>query len=503
MRNMDRIKNITLTPFIISLFFLTIYLFFPSTNSSIDSWAYALYIKQAKELFLSHHLLNGAMGYLWVKLVGFFLNVDVLKLMLILNALFASAILYLLGLILKNLGIETKKAAVWVAFVGASWAIMRYATENEVYIFPIFFSLLGSYFYIKSLKEQNFRIIVLSGFFAALACLFHQIMFFWWLALLIGFAFRKNVKTFIWYAIPALIVPIIYLLVLVFYYKQTGTLNSFMHFVFNDYYSGAAGISTGLSSFLLLIVGVVRSFIQIHGYIINIGHFSLLFYLGLLLALLLFIFSLIKIKTVQWKWINVKSHIVWVHLLTILLQLFFALLSSGNAEFMVMIPLLLSIVLSQVLKDEIKFIGLITAAMFVWNISFGLIPLNFYNLDNNRTIAAQVIKDQKESTPPLYILFNRPRVENEVEYHLGYCPKNLVTGIQYEDIKEVKEKIDEALFRGVLVYTDCINRPKTLSRETLTITNTFEEKFSEYTFSKADSINTLTGKYYLYSITKK
>ena len=191
-----------------------------------------------------------------------------------------------------------------------------------------------------------------------------------------------------------------------------------------------------------------------------------------------------------------------MHLLAILLQLFFALLSSGNAEFMVMIPLLLSVVLSQIMKNEIKFIGLITFAMFVWNLSFGLIPLKIYNLDNNRAIAAQVIKHQKESNQPLYVLFNRPRVENEVEYSLGFCPQNLITGIQYEAIDIIKERIDSALLKGVLVYTDCVNRPKTLSRETLTITNTFEEQFSEYTFKKADSINTLTGKYYLYVMSR-
>ena len=292
---MLKIKNIQILPFGISLFFLVVYIFLPTSNSSIDSWAYALYIKQAKDLFLPHHLLNGAMGLLWVKFVGIFIKADVLRSMLIINALFATAILYILGITLKELGVEVKKVAIWVAFVGSSWAIMRYATENEVYIFPIFFSLLGSYFFIKAKHNQKFWFVFLSGLFAAFACLFHQIMFFWWLALLIGIAYRRCFRSFMGFAIPALIVPIAYLLVLVLYYNQPCTLNVFIHFVFNDYYSGAAGISTGLSSFLLLIIGIARSFLQIHGYIINLNQFSVLFVLGGLISILFFAWSLANI----------------------------------------------------------------------------------------------------------------------------------------------------------------------------------------------------------------
>ena len=488
---------------LVSILFFFLYLLLFTANSSIDAWGYALNIKQGNNLFLPHHLLHNSIGFLWVKAIGFFINVDTLKLLIVLNALFAAAILYLLGLTLRLLGVEGKRIIVWVAFVGSSWAIMRYATENETYIIPMFFSLLGSYFFIKNLKDNRFFNILLSGLFATVACLFHQVMFFWWLSLLIGVAFRKQIRPFIWFGPPAFLVPFSYLLVLVFYYGQPLTLDAFLHLVFNDYYSGAAGISTGLSSFMLLVIGVVRSFFQVHGYITNLSHFSFSFYFGVFFSIILLVWAGTKIRQIHWNWVNVKEQTIWVHILAIILQAFFAVLSSGNAEFLVMIPLLGVIVLSQLISNEIRFIGLFTLGMLLWNFSVGLLPLHFYNLDNSNALSVRVIKGNKEATQPLYVLFNRPRIENEVEYNKGYSPKNLVSGLQYDDINAVKTRINDALANGIPVITDCYNRPCTLSRETLVVSNNYENLFSDYRHQKIDSVETLTGKYYLYSVIRK
>ena len=488
---------------LVSIFFFFIYLLFSTANSSIDAWGYALYIKQGINLFLPHHLLHNSIGFLWVKALGFFINADTLKRLIVLNALFAAATLYLFGLTLLLLGNETKRIIVWVAFAGSSWAIMRYATENETYIIPMFFSLLGSYFFIKYLKNNRLRNIVLSGLFAAAACLFHQVMFFWWLSLLIGVAFRKKVKPFIWFGLPALLVPISYLLVLVFYDGQPLTLNAFLRLVFNDYYSGAAGISTGLGSFVLLGIGVIRSFFQLHGYIANLSHFNYLYFIGASISIILLIGALFEFGQIRWNRVKVKKQAVWVHLLAIVMQMLFALLSSGNTEFMVMIPLLSVIVLSQLISNEIRFIGLFSLGMLLWNFSVGLLPLHFYSLDNSNVLSAQIIRGHKDVIQPLYVLFSRPRIENEVEYYTGRHPQNLVTGIQYDDINAVKARIDETIAKGIPVLTDCYNRPHTISRETLVVSNNYEKLFSDYCHQKVDSIQTLTGWLYLYSVTRK
>ena len=488
---------------ILALSFCLLYLLFPISNNSIDAWGFAKYVKNGESLFLSHHLFYNAAGFVWVKLINLFFCIDTLKLLIALNALFAAATLYILGLTLRLLGVEGKRSILWVAFLGSSWAIMRYATENETYIFPLFFSLLGSYYFLKSLKDNRLHVLFLSGLFAATACLFHQIMFFWWLSLLIGVASRRKVKSFVWFVLPAIIVPVSYLLVLAFYNSQPISFESLTRFVFRDYYSGAAGISTGLSSFMLLGIGIVRSFFQVHGYIINLSHFSPLFYIGILLSIILLLCAVFQIRKISWGWINVKEQALWVHLLAIILQLIFALLSDGNAEFLVMIPLLTVIVLAQLISNEIRFVRFLALGMLIWNLSVGLLPLHFYNLDDSNILSAQVIKNQNEAKQPLYVLFSRPRIENEVEYHTGVYPKNLITGIQYDDVNIVKARVNEALENGLPVFTDCYNRPRTISRETLVVQNKYETQFSEYHYQKVDSIESLTGKYYIYSITKK
>ena len=58
---------------------------------------------------------------------------------------------------------------------------MRYVTEGETYIIPLFFSLMASYG--ASRKQSAFGCSML----AALACLFHQIHVFWWMGLALFF----------------------------------------------------------------------------------------------------------------------------------------------------------------------------------------------------------------------------------------------------------------------------------------------------------------------------
>lgn len=487
----------------VSIFFLFLYLLLPTTNSSIDSWGFAAYVKQEKNLFLSHHLLYNALGFLWVKSLSLFGTFDTLHLLKVLNALFAALTLYVLGMVLKQKGLESKRNFIWVAFAGSTWVIMRFATENETYIIPLFFSLLGSYFFIKGNNDSQTKWFFISGLFSAIACLFHQVMFFWWLSILIGVVFRRKFKPIVWFALPALIVPVLYVLVLTYYYAQPLTIDALMHFVFRDYYSGAAGISVGLSSVAFLFISFIRSFFQVHGYIVNLSHYSYLFYVGGLLAIIFLLLAFIRFWQTQWNWVKTKESFVWVHLLAIILQLFFALLSSGNAEFMVMIPILLVIVLSQIIQNETKFIGLLASGMLVWNLSFGLIPLRFYELDNSNSLSARVLTTKNDEKQPLYILFNKPRVENEVKYYTGNYPNNIISGIQRDSLVVLKARIDNALAKGIPVFTDCINRPRTLSRENLVISTDYRNLFTDYMQVKEDSAQTLTGKYFLYLISKK
>ncbi|MHC1703413.1 MAG: hypothetical protein AB9846_05845 [Tenuifilaceae bacterium] len=500
---MKWIKQSNISILLVSVFFSLIYLFLPSNNNSIDAWGFASYVKQGESLFLSHHLFYNVSGYLWVQLIGLVVNVDTLKLLIILNALFAAATLYILGITLKRLNVEVNRILVWVAFAGSSWGIMRYATENETYIIPLFFSLLGSYFFVKSLKESKVISFFFSGFFAALACLFHQIMFFWWLSLVIGIAFRKKFTPVVWFALPAFLVPISYILVLIFYYNQPISIETFLHFVFRDYYSGSADVSIGLGGFMLTGISIIRTFFQVHGYLAFLPQISFWFIAAGLVSVVLLTVGVFNIKGTTWTLIKLKEQTVWIHLVALILQLFFAFLSNGNAEFLVMIPILLVLILSQITQKEVRMIGFLSAGMLIWNISFGLIPLNNFSVDSNRFVSEKVLESQTNQKKSLFIVFNKPAVENRVKYYTGNYPKNVISGFQFNDIKSAQERIILALEGDTIVITDCINRPKTLSRETILIQTNANELFFGFETTMTDSVETLSGNYFLYRISTK
>jgi hypothetical protein len=170
---------------------------------------------------------------------------------------------------------------------------------------------------------------------------------------------------------------------------------------------------------------------------------------------------------------------------------------------MVMIPLLLVIVLSQIIQNEVKFISFLASGMLIWNLSFGLIPLRSYDLDNCNALSKKILATEKEQKKQLFVLFNKPRIENEAKYYAGKYPLNIMSGSQYDNIFSVKSRIDGALSNGISVFTDCPYRPHTLSRERLVLKNDFEDLFSGYNYQKVDSAETLSGKYYLVEISRK
>lgn len=488
---------------ILSLVFFLIYSVFPSTNSTTDAWGFAAYVKQGEGLFLSHHLFYNALGFLWVGLVHLFIKADTLKLLILLNAIFSVATLYILAKTLRLLSVEGMRLVVWIAFAGGSWAMLRYATENETYIIPLLFSMLGSYHFVKGYKQGISCNYIYSGFFAAVACLFHQVMFFWWISLLLGVLSRKKTTLFVRFAMPALIVPISYILVLALYQNQPLTLDVLLQFVFRDYYAGAAGVSLGLSSFLFTGINLFRSFFQVHGYFAYLPQNNLLFLIGGVAAICLILIGFVGFRKTQWKIREIKNLPVWVHLLGLILQIMFAFLSSGNAEFMVMVPILLAIVLSQLVQNEVQFFGFIAAGMVVWNVTLGLIPLHGFSLDSNRIMSNRILEGRENRQKQLFILFNKPGVENQVKYFTGDYPKNVVSGIQINDQPTLKQRIDIALQNDTAVITDCINRPSTLSRETLVTSIKKNELFDAYSQTTSDSVQTLTGKYFIYTISAK
>ncbi len=481
--------------------FLIVYLLLPTSNSSLDAYGYADYVNEGKNLFLSHHLLYNALGFFWVKFLNIFGSFDTLATLKVMNAILASASLLVLGRIFLILGYNWKKACVWICFLGSSWGVMRFATENETYIAPILFSLLASLYLLKHLKSKKGYQILLSGFFAAFACLVHQIHFFWWFAFLLALAKEKNIKTVMLYALPAVIVPLAYILALVYYYQIPLSIEAMAQFVLRDFESGSATVSVGTKSILFVGISFVRTFFQAHGYFVNLLRIHPWLYIVIGITLTSIGLAISQIKKIVFTKITELQTFAFAHILAFALHLFFAFLSHGNAEFMVMLPFLMAISLSIMLSKEGTALILVSLGMFAWNLFLGLVPLKSYAIDGYSMVAKNIYKEMDSNDKAVFVLFNKPAVENQVKYYTGQNPDSMYVDIRKISKAKIQQEIELALNSEKRVYTDCLFRPNTLSRESLT-TSADGSVFYPFATSKIDSASTLSGKYYLVEISK-
>lgn len=476
---------------IMILFFLLLYLAGANANSSLDAWAYASEVSIGFELFQPHHLLYSFACYLWISLVKVFFDIDVLAALKGLNAIFGAATLLVLSKLLNKVENNRKLNLLLLFFAGSCWGFMRYTTENETYILPIFFSLLSSYLLIN---VSRIKYVLWGGFFAALATLFHQVMFFWWLGLLVGTVFRQKLKGVILFTLPALIVPVVYSVVVFFKYGKL-SIDLLLQFVFYDYYNGTASIEFGAKSGMLFIIGICRSFIQVHGYIFNLLNEDY-WYWVIAIGSILAICSGLAIITLRMRYLSIsKPHLLRIYSFITLSHLGFALLAGGNSEFMVMLPILATIVIACFNNISKIAIGLAALGMLLWNIGFGIIPLKNKKLDGSSMVVNHV--ELNTSGKSVYILFNSHRIKNELQY------KNIKTRavlIRLEDLERqtLRDSIKYLLDNGYYIYTDALKRPKTISRESITVDrDTYTDILNRYKKVPTDSVSTITGKYYL------
>jgi len=478
-----------------------VYYFFPTTNSTIDAYSYATDIRYQLELFNPHHLLYNALGYLCYQLIG--ISTDTLLFMKALNAVSAALCLILLGFLLDKLKTSSELTSALILLTGCSFGIMRFATENETYIVPIFFSLAGTLFWVNATIFNKKAAYFFAGFLLALACLFHQIHFFWWLV--IGFSvfsknFRNSFSNVLWYFLPALIVPITY--IVVFYYlTDVFSFEGLLKFVFREFYKGNVESEITLNNLILTIINSVRTWIQVHGNLIGIVNTNYILGIPALIGLGFILAGLYKLirekKTIKY------SRFLTTFLAIAITQLLFAFYSVGNAEFMVMIPFVFCLIVASLYKPDHLAIYSIAAGLFLWNFSLAILPAHIYQLTSNPILVSKI-----EDQPNTYFLVkDKVQIESEFVYANGKYPTNIIFPPEYcqekyEDITICKSKLDSVLNVGGSVLTDCYANQKIMSRGSFLSGNINEEFLKNYKLQKADSIFYDLGTTYLYKITK-
>lgn len=476
------------------LIFLS-YILFPTNNSSLDSYAYAGYVKYNHYLFTPHHLFSNVIIYVLLlpfKYLG--INIDILLFSKIVNSIFQLINLLIFYKILTFLKINDKKKLLYILILAFSFSLWRYGTENETYIIPIGFSLLGSYYFLKNINKSKTLYIILSSFFGVLACLFHQIHFFWWLGILFGFfLYKRSFKTIYLYLTPTFLVPLSYILVLVFYEKQELTFFNLQRFVFHDFYQGSVMTDFGWKGFFFQAINTVRTYFQIHGNIYFLIKDNWFYLVPLILCLIIF-YKLFKLIRTDKKLITKKENhlkiFITVHIFIFIANYLFAFYNAGNIEFMVMLPFLL--ILYFAIKYDIKYkiFQLIVISLFIWNFSYGIFPNYKYNYYNDIELVNYMIEN-KEKT---FIVKNHTTI-SQYFYKTGIDnPKNI-----FRLNKINKEKFNQIVNVSRCIYTDIISKPEIFNKEKMT-SNDLEINFKDYKKEEIFSYNGFYGKTTVYKI---
>jgi hypothetical protein len=254
----------------------------------------------------------------------------------------------------------------FILLAGASWGMLRFTSENETYILPILFSLLG----VNALEKakENGQPLYWAGFWFAFACLFHQLQVWWWIATLVG-VIAYNRKQVIAYILPALVVPIGYLLVHFLVWEKPFTVEALSTSIFQVLVEGNLATVNLSSTFLLWLVGIGRSVLQIHGYLLMLPGLDMKWYLAFTILPLAFVYLVWQLWKSR-KQINFTVlPLGWV--LPVLL-LVFSFYSGGNAEFLVGLPIALLLWLQPTLEGNT--IRNLARWVLAWNVSLGLAP---------------------------------------------------------------------------------------------------------------------------------
>lgn len=450
--------------YIFMTFIVIAYLFLPNNNSTLDAYDYAASTRYGIDLYHPHHLFFNAFFHAVNNiLLAFTIQHDTLKVLQLGNALFAIGALSLTRMTLRKVT-SAQSADALTLFVGSSFAMLRYSTEGETYIIPIFFSLLSSLFFLHSINKGSSSFIILSALAFSLACLFHQTALFWGLGIVIALILAQKYKLTLLFSSVTLCVPLAYAWTLTFKIGEEFTFPNLTSFMVDYYLSDSADTHIGLVNFLMTPISLFRTFFQLHGNIpiIISRHPSLAF--PILLGAVSLIASAILLKKAGGLKNTGgkirKRPFEMAHLLTFCLSLAFAFFSHGNAEFMVMLPACLILFIHPLINERhIGGILLLSCGMFLWNVSTSTLPSHRFDFYNPRAIVDHV-RNHPDAT---YILTEKNLIRNQYFYLYGEEPSAKLIGA---DNKKEILKFKEGNNHNIVIYKE-IEKPSPMSRGAL------------------------------------
>lgn len=479
------------SPYYCFLILGLVYLLFPTQNANIDSWYYAACVKHNHELINSHHLLYNLIGRGWYNFLSFFLNdIEAINALNRMNAIAATLILFVFYHILLLLSKETKQALWLSLFCGVSFGFMRYATDAETYILPLLFSLVSTYFFMRENMKYH---LLWSALFSVIAILIHQLHLWWALAMAASLLLRKpfSLKSFLRFSLLFLLVPLVYYVA----YLGSGSGFSFWGFIIGEYGKGNAGLDISLKSLGLTFINLIRSFIQVHGQIFDIFRSNPYIYsiiATFLLGLKIYFLKTGKLRA-RISRLPTKSLFSGLFLLSFVFHLLFAFVSSGNAEFMVMLPFLLVLYLASKYSFSNSSVITLAILIFVWNMATAIIPTRISDLNR----VDRQVEFTLQHPDDYFVWKHKPLVENIITYKNGF-------GNQFAFIPLTEESlsvIDLVVSNKANVYTDYCNPVTAFSRESFLTENGY--LLGHFRLIEKNTWENINGENHIYLISKK
>lgn len=357
----------------ICIYFLIRLLLMPIEHTG-DGWGYACEILKG-DLFAPHHILHKPFMMFMLQCTEFLhVQIEPISLFSSINLFFSTLCLYVFYLILNHFSRYDQLNFWLLILVAFTFGFIRYSTENETYIIPLFLSLLGSYFLVKQKYFEGY-------FFLSLAVLFHQIHIFW----LIAFFVPQKNENFQW---KCLLGSLIFILTFYIGYAFIHGKNWYS-LPFNDVHEGLVETTPGIMNFIMTPISFARTFFQIHGEIIPALTIAKTKWVSLLFIVILLVLCLLKIRSILTYLVIIFKKLTIKNIdfrnsffLAFLLHLLFAFYSVGNAEFMVMLPFLIILwqyhFLSHLSLKGIHYVGVV---LCLWNYAFYVIPHSFVDFN--------------------------------------------------------------------------------------------------------------------------
>jgi hypothetical protein len=237
---------------------------------------------------------------------------------------------------------------------------------------------------------------------------------------------------------------------------------------------GQVTTSLGIKNILFTPINFIRTFIQIHGDILLILKIYKVYLIAIggiiLLTTILFYSRFLKlihsVKSISFKRIKDNCKFSNPLILCILFHLLFAFYSEGNAEFMVMLPMLMLIWFSQNNLVHFQLVKGLTICLIIWNTMLFIIPSKQYDFKEIAFITKGIQSiSLSKNTPVEFITNNNVIFSNYVEYE-NLVAKRIKINITVKSIEEFNEGPNVALSKCIML-TDAIENTFVTDRKSI------------------------------------